>query len=103
MRLKARSPPRRLILAQRRTSAAATIGALFGMTARGETRVGSGRFAQAVLQLFHAGDEQLPLARRLGRPQILGAVGEVDVVVAGDQVVLHRVLLGCSGTARNTP
>ena len=43
----------------------------------------------AVLQLLHARDEQLPLGRRLRRPEVGRAVGEIDVVVAGDQPILR--------------
>ena len=50
MRLNARSPPFSPILAQRRTSAAATLGSVFGMIASGKTRFGSERLAKSATQ-----------------------------------------------------
>src|SRR5581483_3153469 len=51
----------------------------------------------AVLQLLHPGDQELPPGGRLAGPEIRRAVGEVDVVVAGDEPLEHDALLGGSG------
>jgi hypothetical protein len=48
---------------------------------------------ETVLQLFDAGGEELPLGGSLGGPEISGAIGEVDVVVAGDEPIGHGALL----------
>src|SRR5581483_12481600 len=50
-----------------------------------------------VLQLLHPGDQELPPGGRLAGPEIRRAVGEVDVVVAGDEPLEHDALLGGSG------
>ncbi len=53
MRLNARSPPRRPSFAQRRTSAAADFGSLFGTMASGNTRFGSARLAKSATQSLY--------------------------------------------------
>src|SRR5262249_33516123 len=50
MRLKARAPPLSPILAQRRTSSAATLASVLGMMASGNTRLGSERLAKSAAQ-----------------------------------------------------
>src|SRR5204863_4237569 len=42
--------------------------------------------------LFDARRVLLPFGRRLRRPEVGRAVGEVDVVVAGNELVLHDTL-----------
>ena len=54
---------------------------------------------EAILEFLHAGHEELPLARGLRRPQIGRAVGQVDMIVAGDEPVLHGALLCSEVTA----
>src|SRR6266545_1153309 len=49
---------------------------------------------EPIFELFHPGYEQLPLGRRLRRPEIGGTVGQVDVVVPGDESLGHGTLLG---------
>src|ERR1700733_10274407 len=58
MRLNARSPPRRPILAQRRTSAAADFGSLFGTIASGNTRLGSALRAKSATQSVYTESAQ---------------------------------------------
>src|SRR4029450_497333 len=43
----------------------------------------------AVVALLHARRVLLPFGRRLRRPEIGRAVSEIDVVVAGNQLVVH--------------
>ena len=50
---------------------------------------------EAVLQFLHARHEELPLGRGLRRPQVGRQIGEVDVIVTGDEAIWHNALL-CS-------
>ena len=50
---------------------------------------------QAVVALLGARCSVAPLTRRLLRPEIGRTIGEVDVVVGGNQFFRHGTLLGC--------
>src|SRR2546426_11965807 len=62
MRLNERSPPRSPILAQRRTSAAASTGSVLGTIASGKTRLGSERFAKSAAQSLYVLSAQARIA-----------------------------------------
>jgi putative tryptophan/tyrosine transport system substrate-binding protein len=47
------------------------------------------RIPDAVLARAYPGREQAPFARRRRGPEIGRAIGEIDVVVAGDELLLH--------------